>query len=187
MNKSDLRKQARKVREDIPSEKRAVDEHALADNILMFLGGEAHDVTMIGLYYPYGSEIKIPMALDGYETCLPVIRDKITLEYYAWREGDKLTQTGVVKDFNIPIPDTRGKSPVSPQVILVPLLMCDEHGTRLGQGAGHYDRYYASCDQKPIMVGVCFEEQIYQGRLPVEAHDARLDWIITPQRFIKSA
>jgi len=64
-------------------------------------------------------------------------------------------------------------------------LLGDKNGNRIGYGAGHYDRYIASCDTKPYLIGVCFDEQIYDGDIPAEPHDIPLDLIVTPKRVIE--
>lgn len=157
---------------------------------------------VIGTYYPIGTEIIPPFialpskakgdapdtiapfsstGLRDVSVCLPVIRDKTTLEFYPWSPDKRL----IKRDFDIPIPDTRGLLPVIPDIILLPLLLCDKYGNRIGYGAGHYDRYIASLNHKPILIGVCFDEQIYDGTIPHEPHDVPLDLIITPNRVIE--
>lgn len=181
MNKDALRVMARDKRNAINPDQRLRDEAQLATHIRDVLGHLGKLNGLIGLYVPVKSEIKLPTDFD--KTALPVARQDKILEYYPWTQGEEL----VVRDFNIPIPDTRHKSPVIPDVILAPLLMCDRKGNRLGQGKGHYDRYFASLSHKPLYIGVCFEEQLYDGILPAEPHDARLDIVITPKQVINIA
>ena len=65
-------------------------------------------------------------------------------------------------------------------VILLPLLGFDVHGTRLGQGGGHYDRAlaFARRGRRPLLVGLAYSVQCVE-RLPREPHDVRLDAVIT--------
>lgn len=81
----------------------------------------------------------------------------------------------------------RGRMQFSPQrhakkmdVILLPLLGFDAHGTRLGQGGGHYDRAlaFARRGRRPLLVGLAYSVQCVE-RLPRERHDVRLDAVIT--------
>jgi 5-formyltetrahydrofolate cyclo-ligase len=179
ISKNILRNQAKDIRNGISQSRRESDSTDLKQNIIVFLNSNRNLV--IGAYYPIGSEIIPPHDLDGYQMALPVIRNKTTLEFYEWVAGDPL----VTKDFSIPIPDTRGKSPVVPDILLLPLLLCDASGNRIGYGAGHCDRYIASCKTSPLLIGVCFEDQIYDGDIPAEPHDQALDLIITPKRVIE--
>lgn len=70
---------------------------------------------------------------------------------------------------------------VRPDVVLVPLLGFDRAGHRLGQGQGHYDRTLEALRATgPVLaVGVAFAVQEI-AHIPIEPHDQRLDWIITP-------
>ena len=70
---------------------------------------------------------------------------------------------------------------VRPDVVLVPLLGFDRAGNRLGQGQGHYDRTLEAlrATGPVVAVGVAFAAQEV-AYIPVEPHDQRLDWIITP-------
>ena len=178
MNKNDLRQQAKLIRDAIPHNEFELAKILLQDNVKKAMVGKK---AIVGTYYPIGSEIHPPHVLDGFKITLPVIRNKETLEFYEWVKGEKLNDGR----FNIPIPKTAFKQPCRPDVILLPLLLCDISGNRIGYGAGHYDRYIASTDNKPLLVGVCFEEQIYSDIIPTEHHDQRLDLIITPKRIIE--
>lgn len=180
MNKSELRHHAKSIRSAISTEQRQVDAASLRQNIIQYFD-EAGYPELLGVYYPANSEIVPPHDIPNIQMALPVVRNKITLEFYKWAVNDPV----VVRDFNIPIPATRGLSPVFPTHIVAPLVMCDEQGNRIGGGAGHYDRYIASLENKPVFIGVCFDEQIYNGVLPFEAHDAKLDLIITPSKIIR--
>ena len=179
MNKKQLRQLARNIRAGIDDKQRLRDEKLLAENVCSLLPSR-NDDCVIGIYHPIGTEIAPPM--DFERAALPVARYDKILEFYEWREGDPL----VKRDYDIPIPDTRHKSPIVPDVILAPLLLCDANGNRLGYGKGHYDRYLASLDTKPMLIGVCFEEQIFDDGLPAEDHDAKLDFIVTPKRIIEN-
>ena len=67
--------------------------------------------------------------------------------------------------------------------ILVPGLAFDLNGRRLGRGKGFYDQLLTVV-QGPTC-GVAFDQQIV-ARVPVEAHDVRLNWILTPTRWVES-
>jgi 5-formyltetrahydrofolate cyclo-ligase len=69
-------------------------------------------------------------------------------------------------------------------LILVPGVAFDLTGHRLGRGQGHYDRLLAHVTG--IKCGVAFDEQLVQ-RIPAEAHDIRMNCVLTPTRFIECA
>lgn len=66
-------------------------------------------------------------------------------------------------------------------LVLVPGLGFDLSGGRLGRGRGYYDRLLARAPG--IACGVAFEEQLCET-VPRESHDARLDCLVTPERFL---
>jgi 5-formyltetrahydrofolate cyclo-ligase len=73
-------------------------------------------------------------------------------------------------------------SPSEIQGLLIPGLGFSLDGVRLGRGKGFYDRYLSKF--RGQRVGVCFESQIF-SQLPVEAHDEKVDFILTEKRFIR--
>jgi 5-formyltetrahydrofolate cyclo-ligase len=175
-----LRAQIRNIRKSIPDSRRQVDADNLKLNVIKILKSYIKPETIVGTYYPVHSEIIPPHDLNDVQMALPVVRDKVTLEFYPWSPAMRL----IKRNFDIPIPDTRGLVQVYPDILLMPLVACDIWGNRIGGGAGHYDRYIASCDKKPLLVGVCFDEQVLDSKIPAERHDIPLDLIITPKRII---
>jgi 5-formyltetrahydrofolate cyclo-ligase len=67
-----------------------------------------------------------------------------------------------------------------PDLLLVPLLAFDRHGHRLGYGGGFYDRTLEVL--KIPAIGIAYAGQEVSS-IPAEAHDRRLDGILTEQGF----
>ena len=61
-------------------------------------------------------------------------------------------------------------------VALVPSLMCDRAGYRLGYGGGYYDRWLA--DSRPFTVCICPADRLVDA-LPREAFDVPVDLVLT--------
>ena len=59
---------------------------------------------------------------------------------------------------------------------LVPALCYDRRGYRLGFGGGYYDRWLEGFSG--VKIGLC-RGVVLQDRVPVEAHDARADLLVT--------
>jgi 5-formyltetrahydrofolate cyclo-ligase len=74
---------------------------------------------------------------------------------------------------------------VQPDLVITPLLGFDRLGGRIGQGGGHYDRTLAVLRaQGPVFVlGLAYAGQ-QVARAPMEAHDQRLDAILTEKGYI---
>ena len=60
-------------------------------------------------------------------------------------------------------------------LIIVPALMADKQGFRLGYGGGFYDRFLKKCDAKTISL---VAKQLYIDKLPVDEYDVKIDKII---------
>ena len=68
-------------------------------------------------------------------------------------------------------------------LIVVPGLAFSSRGERLGRGDGFYDRALASFAGQLHSVGVAFEGQLRRS-LPLEAHDLRVDRVVTEERIL---
>jgi 5-formyltetrahydrofolate cyclo-ligase len=79
-----------------------------------------------------------------------------------------------------------GAEELEPDLVVVPLVAFDREGRRLGQGGGHYDRTLAALlARKPVFVlGLAYAGQIVPT-VPAEAHDQRLDAILTEKGYIE--
>jgi 5-formyltetrahydrofolate cyclo-ligase len=68
----------------------------------------------------------------------------------------------------------------SAHLILAPALSVDHTGTRLGQGGGCYDRALARRRPGAAVVAIVNDEEYAGSPLPFDAHDVRMDAVITP-------
>lgn len=76
------------------------------------------------------------------------------------------------------------KEIIDPQdidLVIVPLLVCDVKGNRVGYGKGYYDRYLSRCRDNCIKVGVSYFEPIAQVK-DANEFDVPLNFCITPQK-----
>jgi 5-formyltetrahydrofolate cyclo-ligase len=64
-------------------------------------------------------------------------------------------------------------------VILVPGVVFDRNGHRIGRGGGFYDRFLAKIPPHIPTVGLAFDVQIIDSIPHIEHHDMRLSVIIT--------
>ena len=67
------------------------------------------------------------------------------------------------------------------------MLAYDNTGSRLGYGGGFYDRTLSNLrknlKKKIIAIGLAFSSQKYNGLLPVENSDEKIDAILTENGF----
>lgn len=73
---------------------------------------------------------------------------------------------------------------IVPDIICCPMVGFDRTGGRLGQGGGHYDRYFEKHPQA-LRIGIAWSIQEVD-LIPIEPTDIRLDAILTEQEFIIS-
>ena len=67
--------------------------------------------------------------------------------------------------------------------ILVPGVAFDSRGYRLGRGKAFYDRYLKDCSSR--LIGVGYSVQLSQDDLPFEAHDVKMNVIVTDKEVLK--
>jgi 5-formyltetrahydrofolate cyclo-ligase len=104
--------------------------------------------------------------------------------YEAVEVSDYKAQCGAGK-FGIlePVADCQAMSLKHLDLALVPGLGFDVSGRRLGRGQGYYDRLLAGI--AGAKCGVAFERQVVE-RLPAERHDASMNFILTPTRWLEA-
>ncbi len=132
-------------------------------------------------FFPIRSEVDLrPMMFAlmerGARLCLPVVIDRITLEFRELVRGAELVETG----FGTVGPGEEA-GVLEPQLMLVPLAAFDRVGHRIGYGAGYYDRSISrlrDAGHTPRLIGVAFDEQRVD-RVPSEPHDVPLEAILT--------
>ena len=135
---------------------------------------------VIAGYHPIRSEIDPRPLMDrlrqrGHRLCLPVVASPTTIEFRELVRGAPLVEAG----FGTVGPE-EGAAVLVPDVLLMPLAAFDGAGNRIGYGAGHYDRYLATRNDAPLLVGLAFDAQKVDA-VPAEPHDRALDAVITPQ------
>ena len=88
--------------------------------------------------------------------------------------------------FSIPEPDAACPvhSPGDVDLIVIPGIVFDLSGRRIGYGKGYYDRALHQLEGMGRLVGLCYDFQIV-GEIPGEPHDVRMDMIITERRVIR--
>ena len=150
-------------------------EKALAAQLVPHLGPAG----ILGTHAAIGDEID-PHAVEatalslGWRLAFPRVTDG-PLSYHLCGRGEL---TPGYK--GIPEPCSTGR-PARPDVLLVPLMAADLAGNRLGQGGGHYDRWFEANPDK-IAIGLAWDCQLVDT-LPLEAHDHPLAAVVTPTRL----
>ena len=144
------------------------------------------DGMCIAGYWPLGDELDcrpllVALKSAGAQLALPVAAGQgQVLIFRVWTPGDAL-EPGPFGTFH---PSQRA-AVVVPRAFFVPLIGFDAAGHRLGYGAGYYDRTLAAFrkDRTVTAIGLAYDEQQVDA-VPAEAHDQRLDAVMTDRRTL---
>jgi 5-formyltetrahydrofolate cyclo-ligase len=139
-------------------------------------------------YHALGSELDAGpllrrLAAGGALIAMPAGSDLAApLAFRLWEPGDVL----VPDAFGVPSPGPAAPR-LTPELVVVPVLAFDRRGGRLGQGGGTYDRTLANlrADGRVFVLGLAYAGQEVD-EVPAEAHDQRLDAILTERDFIEA-
>ncbi|MEA3032916.1 MAG: 5-formyltetrahydrofolate cyclo-ligase [Sphingomonadales bacterium] len=181
--KSALRREALAARRDyarsLPPELRAELEAKLAGIVLPRL----LTARIVAGYHPLKDEISPYAILDrlgaGQRAALPWFagRDSRMI----WREAPAAEPSpwGVLQ------PPAEAEA-FAPDVVLVPLVLADRGGTRIGHGKGHYDQALSHLREggSVFAIGLGWEPQILDEAIPADPWDVPLDAIATPRKWI---
>ncbi len=139
-------------------------------------------------YHSFGSEPVTASFLRevlgrGQTLALPrVNRQARALDLHQVSEPDRDLVPGV---WGIHEPDPARCPPLAVEAldfVLVPGVAFDANGGRIGYGAGYYDRLLRCCPAGAALVAAAFEAQLVDA-VPLEAHDRRVDQVVTEQRI----
>ena len=71
-------------------------------------------------------------------------------------------------------------------LVIVPGIVFDKTGNRIGYGYGYYDRFLKTIKKEVVKIGLAFGFQLID-KIPEEEHDVPLDIIITEKEVIRLA
>jgi 5,10-methenyltetrahydrofolate synthetase len=109
----------------------------------------------------------------GALTALPVVvAPRQPLVFREWHPGVELAKGAL----DIPYPV--GSAEVVPEAVLLPMNGWDPQGYRLGYGAGFFDRTLASLSQRPIVIGISYEQARLTTIRP-QLWDIPVDYLVT--------
>lgn len=152
------------------------------------IAAHADDIAVAGrlvaAYAGVGTEPPTRQLLEALAACgarvlLPVVAgdDLDWAEFTSWADLGR-SERGLLE----PAGPRHGRLAAGrADVVLVPALAVDRRGTRLGRGAGYYDRWLADVDTR--VIGVVYDTELVDV-LPREPHDRPVDAALTPQRGV---
>jgi 5-formyltetrahydrofolate cyclo-ligase len=183
-SKSELRaeglRRRRAFADSLSDDLRAELEAELARFVLPHLAA----ARIVGAYHPLKDEIS-PLAIvagldEDQRHGIPWFTERDAR--FIWREGPAIEPSpwGVLQP-------TSAAEALAPDVVLVPVVLADRRGVRIGHGKGHYDRALAHLREsgRPVFtIGLAWADQVIDEPIPADPWDMRLDAIATPKEWI---
>jgi len=185
MNKAELRKEILQKRDSIePSVKKIKDKAVIARLKGLY---EFKSAKTLLLYASFRSEVDthklIKESLEAQKRVL-LPRVNYSLKKLEIREIESLND---IEKGHWGIPEPKRATPLrdlnEADLIIVPGVCFDRKGGRIGYGAGYYDKLLKGLNKSIPVIALAYDEQVVE-EIPLEAHDRRVDMIITDREVI---
>lgn len=189
--KSSLRSTVRRNR--LQRGERRNSEHAEAFRDLVLALPEAEGITCASVYVSRPHEpgtlpLLEALAARGIEVLVPRLGDGLQRGWAVYTSTDDLVERSPGRPPE-PSGDFLAQDRIADaQLIVVPALAVDTNGTRLGQGAGWYDRALKDATADVPIIALVFDDEFYDAderELPRQHHDVSVDVVVTPSRVTR--
>mgnify|MGYP003338622212 FL=1 len=153
---------------------------------------EMLNAVTIATYISYGDEpntsaLNSQLLAQQKKLILPRMRQDKSLEWVPWNgTAENLKSQGNIKE---PIGNSLAENQLATiDAVIVPALLVDRRGFRLGQGGGSYDRALKELSifsPHVWSVALVYDGEVTSSNLPNEAHDVPLNAVATPELVIR--
>lgn len=180
LEKQRLREERLAAREALSEQERSVLDDRITQKLLAT--SEYAEATTVLTYVSVSSEVSTRMFIecalrDGKTVAVPRCLPGHCLEFVAITSLEQL----VAAPFNLLEPSRELPAVTEDQknnsICIVPALLVDTKGYRLGYGAGFYDRFLSTYPGKKICLA--YQQNLSQEMLPHTAFDVAVDMVIT--------
>lgn len=181
LNKLQSRLYYKQIRADIDKNLKIKYDEQICKNVIESPLFEKSDLIM--LYYPLRGEIDTTLIFEkalhcGKQVCYPKCDKQSKTMCFFTVCGKDCFEKGA---YGICEPIGGNKilpSEYNHALCIVPCLSCDDYGTRLGYGAGYYDRFFAQNSAIGAKIALCYE-QCRTVKLQSDEYDVAVDFIAT--------
>ena len=183
--KLEMREKYLAVRDAIPQEQKDIYDKKIFDRLISSI--TYRHSTDILLYASINGEVNIwpifEAALkDGKKVAFPCCNDDNTMTFRYVTDRSQMSE----RTFGILEPDPSCEACCTSNfsLLIVPGLVFDKNGYRIGYGKGFYDRYLGKIPaaDRPYLVGLCFSCQLFERLDGQKPHDINMDLIVTERR-----
>jgi 5-formyltetrahydrofolate cyclo-ligase len=181
--KDALRQSMLKIRNSLPVE---ILEKMSDDIQMKTLGmSEFAEANTLAAYHPIGSEVRTFKIMNetlqmNKRLALPKIIDETNIVFVEVKDLENDLEVGKYK---IMIPKDHCKQIEKIDVVLVPGIVWDEQGHRIGYGLGYYDRFLSKL--QTVSIGLAYDFQVFDD-ITHGKNDFRVNMIVTDKRIIRT-
>ena len=188
MKKTELRKLYLSKRKAVSVEEVAIKSQQITD--LFFQNFDLSEVINLHVFLPITkkNEINTWLIIRYLQQNFPLIKiiiPKITEENFELDNYDFVEKNLIENKWGILEPSGENQEKIlSEQIdlVIIPLLIFDKNGNRVGYGKGFYDRFLQQCKSQSLNVGLCLEEAIEMIE-DINEFDVKMDFCITPNKI----
>ncbi len=181
MNKQILRKQFLQQRDGLLQETVAAHSKAVfatllqmpvfleAQHVMIYIGfrNEIETLPIIEWLLQKGRTVSVPV-------CKPEGKMHI-VKLESVQTGLQKNKFGILEPISACPPDTL------PNLAIVPGVVFDVSGRRIGFGKGYYDRYFSG--KSIVKIGICHDFQMIQT-VPQDRFDIKMNYIVSEERIL---
>lgn len=166
--KTDLRHKAKALRKTLDMAEKSSNLCHLIRNCETYKSSKN-----VMLFYPLKDELDLTMLLeDNKNFYLPRVNGE-NLEVCPYKKGDELKKSNL----KIYEPVVKSCATAVLDLVIVPALLVDKSGYRLGYGGGYYDRFLEQ--NKGLKTLCAIPEELVVENIPTDEFDIKMDYIIS--------
>ncbi|HSA05596.1 MAG TPA: 5-formyltetrahydrofolate cyclo-ligase [Candidatus Gastranaerophilales bacterium] len=142
---------------------------------------EYKQAKIIAGFYPFDKEINIrPLFEDSSKKWfLPKVKNDDIMVFYPYTNFFDMEKN------KFGIYEPREENELNPEkidIIIIPALIADKTGYRLGYGKGYYDKFLARLSKKRVKI-VPIPEELMIEKLPFDKFDVPVDFAVTQNKI----
>ncbi|MFU8896062.1 MAG: 5-formyltetrahydrofolate cyclo-ligase [Gammaproteobacteria bacterium] len=177
--RNSLRRKMRLRRRGLPPFRRQLANRALTRHLVALPAYRR--ARSLAIYWPADGEADVRGLAAHAWSCgkrlfLPVVGQDGAMCFVPW------SRSGVLRRNRYGIPEPIGGrrrvTAARLDMLIMPLVVFDLHGNRLGMGGGYYDRAIGRSRRRPVLVGAAFSLQRVLD-IPAQPWDIPLDMVVT--------
>lgn len=187
--KTTLRADTKLLRDAMPEELRVQNSKSICQKITSMASFGLCDIILC--YAPLGSEVDVlPIAAEalsrGKIVGFPICdKESGEMAFYSVTSLDELTEGGLFGEKIPPESEDRLITPTSDTMIIMPGLLFDKYGKRIGYGGGYYDKYIRRNEAlfySSMTIGVAYSAFLSDTPIPYSDHDISCAIVVTERK-----